>query len=281
MSSTTNNHIGITLFDVKKVRYLSRIVLDYTQSCYTVSYIKQGNLVTISEGKEYAAQTGDVLIHRPNIPFSVISKEGGVHYLFNLDVKVQDEEDFFRVFPLHRVGTVRSPALYERKFDELWNIWLLETGDGRNVQSSFLALFLLYEIMESFKAGRKPSMKENYETDRFNQAVQYMEQKLEYNISELAGLYHMDPVYFSRAFKKEYGMTPTKMMYKLRLLRAKKLLENPEMTTEEIARQCGFYDASHFSRTFQKAFKLTPSHYRKSIKNTKTTIAPTWIREDV
>ncbi|RAR44689.1 hypothetical protein DP091_05865 [Paenibacillus sp. MDMC362] len=93
-SATTNNHIGITIFDVKKVRYQSRVVLDYTQSCYTVSYMKQGNLITSSEGKEYAAQTGDVLIHRPNIPFSVISKEGGVHYLFNLDVKVHEEEDF-------------------------------------------------------------------------------------------------------------------------------------------------------------------------------------------
>ena len=39
------------------------------------------------------ARTGDVMIHRPHKPFNVISQTDGVHYLFNVDVKVKGEHE--------------------------------------------------------------------------------------------------------------------------------------------------------------------------------------------
>lgn len=283
MSFTVSDQIGITLFDVKKVQYQSRVIFDYIQSCYTVSYIHQGDVITICEGKEYVAKTGDIMIHRPHIPFNVISQTDGVHYLFNLDLKVKGNEDFFQFFPLDRVIPIRDALIYEKKFDELWSIWLQEVGEIRTVQSGFLALFLLHEVVESSKVGERRSAKEPYEIDRFNKVIHYMEKSLEKSISrnELASLYHMNPVYFSRAFKKVHGLTPMKMLHKLRLLHAKRMLEDPENTIEKIAQKSGFYDASHFNRTFQKAFKQSPSDYRKSIKNTKRRIMSTLSEEDV
>ena len=283
MSFTVSDQIGITLFDVKKVQYQSRVIFDYIQSCYTVSYIKQGHVITICEGKEYAAQTGDIMIHKPQIPFHVISQTDGVHYLFNLDLKVKENEDFFKVFPLDKVTSIREPQVYEKKFDELWSIWLQEVGEIRTVQSGFLALFLLHEVIESSKVGERRFAKEPYEIDRFNEAIHYMEKNIENSISreELASLYHMNPVYFSRAFKRFHGMTPMKMLHKLRILHAKRMMEDPENTMEKIAQKSGFYDASHFNRNFQKAFGLSPRDYRKSIKNTKRRIVSTLSGDDV
>lgn len=282
MFSTIQDQFGITLFDIKKIQYQSRVIFDYIQSCYTISYIKQGSVTVICEEKEYAAQSGDVMIHRPHMPFSVISRTDGVHYLFNLDLKVKEDEDFFRCFPMDRVTGIRDAGLYEKKFEEMWSIWLQEAGEIRTMQSGFLALFLIHEILESAKAGGRRSADEKYEMDRFNEAIHYMEQRLDKRITrdELANLYHMNPVYFSRAFKETHGMTPMKMLQRLRLLQAKRMLEDPENSIERIAQQNGFYDASHFNRHFQKAFGAAPGEYRKSIKNTKRRIMPTWSSEE-
>lgn len=275
MSSIIHSQFDITVLDVIKIQYQKRVLFDYVQSCYTVSYIQKGEVLTTSSEGEYVASAGDVMIHRPNQPFNVISKMEGVHYLFNINAKVRDGDDFFKLFPLGKVIRIRDQSEYERRFDELRSLWLQEEDDFRNVQVGSLAFFLLYEIMESTKLGGRRSSRDPYFTDRFNEALQYMEERLDQEISreELSKLYHMNPVYFSRAFQKIYKLTPMQMLRKLRLLQAKQMLEYTDYTIEHISQRCGYYDASHFSKVFRGEYDKGPAEYRKSIEYTKTNIA--------
>ncbi|WHY17235.1 AraC family transcriptional regulator [Paenibacillus sp. G2S3] len=275
MSSIIHSQFDITVLDVIKIQYQKRVLFDYVQSCYTVSYIQKGEVLTTSSEGEYVASAGDVMIHRPNQPFNVISKMEGVHYLFNINAKVRDGDDFFKLFPLGKVIRIRDQSEYERRFDELRSLWLQEEDDFRNVQVGSLAFFLLYEIMESTKLGGRRSSRDPYVTDRFNEALQYMEERLDQEISreELSKLYHMNPVYFSRAFQKIYKLTPMQMLRKLRLLQAKQMLEYTDYTIEHISQRCGYYDASHFSKVFRGEYGKGPAEYRKSIEYTKTNIA--------
>lgn len=279
MSYSVSDQLKITLFDVKKIQYKSRVSFDHVQSCCIVVYIKKGEVSTTFEGKEYMAKTGDVMIYRPDLPFNVISKTDGIHYLFTIDLKVMEEVDFFSFYPMGKVVSIRDPILYEKKFDELRSLWLQEGNDYRSVQCSFLAFSLLHEIIESSKLGGKRSPNDFYITDRFNNVLHYIENRLDENITrdELAQIYQMNPVYFSRAFKEIYGLTPMKMVKKLRLLHAKKLLETTNNTIEQIAQKCGFCDSPHLNHAFRSAFKASPSQYRRSIKSTKKGIIPTWL----
>ncbi len=274
MSSIIHSQFCTDILDVIKIQYKTRIIFDYVQSCYTVSYIQKGEVLTTSSEGEFVASAGDVMIHRPNEPFNVISKRDGVHYLFNINATVSDDADFFKLFPLGKVIRIRDRKEYERKFDELRSLWLQEEDDLRNIQIGSLVFFLLYEIVESTKQGGCLASRDLYITDRFNEALQYMEDRLEGEITreELAKLYHMNPVYFSRAFQKIYGLTPMQMLRKLRLQHAKQLLEGTDHTMELIARSCGFYDAAHFSKAFQSVYGKGPAEYRKSIKFTNTSI---------
>ncbi|WP_405173155.1 helix-turn-helix domain-containing protein [Paenibacillus sp. FSL H8-0260] len=275
MSSIIHSQFDISVLDVLKIQYQKRILFDYVQSCYTVSYIQKGEVLTTSSEGEYVASAGDVMIHCPNEPFNVISKTDGVHYLFNINAKVKDGDDFFKLFPLGKVIRVRDRSEYERRFDELRSLWLQEEDDFRNVQVGSLAFFLLYEIMESTKLGGRRSSRDPFITDRFNEALQYMEERLDQEISreELSKLYHMNPVYFSRAFQKIYKLTPMQMLRKLRLQQAKQMLEYTDYTIEHISQRCGYYDASHFSKVFRGEYGKGPAEYRKSIEFTKTNIA--------
>ena len=56
-----------------------------------------------------------------------------------------------------------------------------------------------------------------------------------------------------------YGPGPE---LKVRLLMARRQLEQTSTPVGEIAHECGFYDQSHFTRAFRKSIGLRPLEYR-------------------
>ena|GEM_PF-1850992 len=277
MSIDVSDQLSIKLFDVKKIQYQSRAVFDYVQPCCTVAYIKKGKVTTTFEGKEYTAESGDVMIHRPNMPFNVISETDGIHYLFNIDLRNIEESDLFGLYPFGKVIKLKDAERYEQKFDELRSVWLQEANEHRSLLSSFLVFSLINEVMDSARMGGMRTPKDFYITDRFNNVLQYIEAHLAEPITrdELAQIHHMNPVYFSRAFKEIYGVTPMKMVKKLRLQKSRRYLETTDDSIESIASKCGFCDASHYNHAFRSVYTISPSQHRKSIKTTNKGFSPT------
>ena len=64
-------------------------------------------------------------------------------------------------------------------------------------------------------------------------------------------------------FKAETGMTPVSYLKKLRIERARELLETTFLTNQQIIIKVGMYDESHFVKDFRKAYGLQPTQYRK------------------
>jgi AraC-like DNA-binding protein len=58
------------------------------------------------------------------------------------------------------------------------------------------------------------------------------------------------------------GMAPLAFVRKVRLHRAKALLESTDLNIAEIAYELGFTDPNYFSRAFKKAFGDRPSKVR-------------------
>jgi len=74
----------------------------------------------------------------------------------------------------------------------------------------------------------------------------------------------MGPYEFSRAFRREHGLTFRDYLIRLRIREAARLLKSSERSILEIAVSVGFNDPSHFARTFRRHFDATPSSYRLS-----------------
>ena len=70
-------------------------------------------------------------------------------------------------------------------------------------------------------------------------------------------------------FAQETGLTFTQYLTALRIGKAKELLETTEKRSSQIALEVGYNDAHYFSYLFKKNTGLTPSEYRRSIKNEK------------
>lgn len=65
-------------------------------------------------------------------------------------------------------------------------------------------------------------------------------------------------------FKRQYGLTVGEFITEYRLGEAKRLLEEGELSINEIAHGTGFYDQSYFSKVFSSACGISPSDYRKA-----------------
>ena len=81
---------------------------------------------------------------------------------------------------------------------------------------------------------------------------------------KLAEIASLSASYFSVVFKKVSGYTPTQYITKVRMDKAKQLLQNSSMTVSEVARSVGFQDPLYFGRVFSSYTGMPPREFKKA-----------------
>lgn len=94
--------------------------------------------------------------------------------------------------------------------------------------------------------------------------VSLMEANLEEPISldELAIYVNMSRRQLERQFQKHLNCTPSRYYLKLRLVRARKLLTQTNMSITDIGIACGFVSTPHFSKCYREYFGTPPRNER-------------------
>ena len=92
---------------------------------------------------------------------------------------------------------------------------------------------------------------------------QYREQL---RLAEVADAVGVHPVHLARVFRLRYGTPVGAYVRGLRLSWAAGRLTDSEDTLAQIAHEAGFFDQSHFTRTFRRHFGLTPQAYRRAVR---------------
>ena len=83
-------------------------------------------------------------------------------------------------------------------------------------------------------------------------------------LQTLAAEAGMSVTHFRRRFTGILHITPARYLATIRVNAAIKLLTSTHMLLTEIAHACGFYDQSHFIRTFKRLRRQTPAQYRRA-----------------
>lgn len=101
---------------------------------------------------------------------------------------------------------------------------------------------------------------------RFAQVVTHIHQHYGENldVKKLAKLAGVSQSQFERRFNRIFGTTPYEYLLRVRITAARTLLETSDRTIADIACEAGFYDHSHFTRTFKRIVGISPGLYRKS-----------------
>ncbi len=83
-----------------------------------------------------------------------------------------------------------------------------------------------------------------------------------WTLSEVARAVNINPSYFSDVFRKKTGSTFTDHLARLRVEKARTLLESTSLRVSEIAYSCGFRSISQFNRRFKEITGKTPGEVR-------------------
>ena len=134
-----------------------------------------------------------------------------------------------------------TEELLQLKLKELV-LLLARTNNATAIQQLLASMFTKIEI----------SFKEIIEANLYNN----------FTIDELAKLTNLSVSSFKREFNKHYTTSPARYIRERKLKKAAKLLQATSLRISDIAFDCGFSDVAHFSKSFQKMFKVPPSEYR-------------------
>ncbi len=138
---------------------------------------------------------------------------------------------------------------------------------GAEQMLAVLGIKIIHQIIRSITGEfhhvpRK--IKHRLEVD---QAITWMHENYaeKITVQNIASHVAMSPSHFSRIFKQETSTSPMDHLMDIRLAMAKILLLAGELNMTEIALSTGFKASSHFSFSFQKKYKITPSDFRSCV----------------
>lgn len=136
----------------------------------------------------------------------------------------------------------------------------------------------LEKAIRNAKSRKKSILKEE-KIRKLNEGVQSAEKnvekvktyiethfKEELTRESLASEVFMNPDYLSKLFKKNTGSSLMDYVTKVRIERAKELLERTVLTISEIAIETGYSNTAYFTKMFKKYTNgVTPREYRKGL----------------
>ena len=115
-----------------------------------------------------------------------------------------------------------------------------------------------------WRAQKKMRMANWY--DPLRKAIVFLNEHYAENITieHLAKMAHYSPAQFRRLFYALTQTHPSEYIARVRVNAAKTLLSTTDKHISDIALDTGFFDHSHFIRTFKRIAGCTPAKYRKS-----------------
>lgn len=110
--------------------------------------------------------------------------------------------------------------------------------------------------MEPYKNGPLKSVED---------AVAYIMNNIcsaELSVNEVASFCCLTPIYMSRIFKKEKGISISQFIIREKMILSKRLLEESKLSAYSVAMKVGYPSYPHFSATFKKFYGFSPSQIK-------------------
>ena len=137
-------------------------------------------------------------------------------------------------------------------------------GEGKVVKD----LSTLHISVESAKYNiqKNRADKKDEPTQIVLAAVEMIRKEIEnvdFNINTIANALYLTPAYFSRVFKRKMGMTCKDFIKNYRIDLAKELLQNTDLSIQQISEKTGYATVYYFSQQFKQVTGESPGSFRK------------------
>jgi len=100
----------------------------------------------------------------------------------------------------------------------------------------------------------------------FNDILEYVNNNYEKSLSlaDCAGKFHASPNYITRMFNKYTSVSFIEYINGLKIMKAKELLTETDLSIKEVAQRVGYNNLNYFYRKFNLVAGLTPKKFKSS-----------------
>ena len=231
---------------------------------YQLIYICEGQCVVTLDGLVHIAYPGDCILYRPGeVQDYLLAKKVEPHtYWIHFNGEVcQKLFEFLSLQEVHIVKTEQNREI-EHLISRVCQYHNLEIPNRELVCSGLMQSILALLSTEVHKQNHHAEGKGKDKISELISRVK-MVPNLSITVSECAVFCNMSKPHFTRVFKQVTGMPPVQFMLRIRIDRAKELLDFTDKSIAEIAEASGFPDQNYFARTFKNLTGVSPTQYRR------------------
>ncbi|MEU9979034.1 AraC family transcriptional regulator [Streptomyces sp. NPDC051014] len=220
-------------------------------------YVVSGSFSATVGGARWTLEPGAVAWIRPHTPLTVSTPEDQRTVLYQFRLAPDAVTDADLVPAVHISGAWEVRGLFDLLVGELLAPGLPHQGE--RVKGLLLVLFttLLRRAAQSTEPGvfslstRKAI--EKYADDHITGRP---------TVADLAAVAGLSPDYFTRTFRKTFGMPPREWLVRRRIEHAAVLLDESGKSIAQVATAYGYQDGFLFSRQFKTVMGVPPQAYR-------------------
>lgn len=248
---------GYAMFSVKKKRNTSAF-----------EYVVSGKGNVFCNGKEFAAKAGDILYFPRGCDYMYCSDKSDPWVKIWITSFGSLVPNMMRAYYLNE-----TIHFHDAPFYPIFKKALKLCRDGNLPTDEFEASIslLIHELIinlhrHTTQAKAKTSKPSDAEIIRA-----YLDDHIydKVTMNDLSALIFRCESQMIRIFKNAYGTTPYNYLLDIRIITAKHMLAETDMSVKEIAFKLGYADEHYFSYLFKQKTGQTPTTYKNSVSSQK------------
>lgn len=265
----TAEQVGSSDFYIEK--QVSKVPLHnmHHHRSFELYYMVKGKREYFIEDRFFTVKEGDLVL----IPRSVFHRtagEGGLRFLLHFSEGFLEE--YFTQTALH-------PLLEELPFvfrgDDSLRERILNVLNSlysaycitKEPDEHFLA-GSLYQLLFMMRYENNAYIPSKYSDERLTQIIQHINDN--YNsiadIDQIAGQFYISKYHLCRLFKKSLGISLVSYLNTIKIREACRMIKTGCTSLTQIAMDCGFNSSSYFCKVFKKEKGMSPTKYRRRLK---------------
>lgn len=248
-----NDILSVLTIHTEKGKIISRT----NRECWAIILKYEGETIYKNLGKTYISNRDNMIILPKGSDYEWHCTESGRFYTIEFDCDKTCDSIFS--FPIDNC----------EKFLQLYK----DSDYKRTVKKPFYKYELfknLYSILTLLLQSKNQVYTPPSKKQKITPAVEYITANYTSQIKNdfLASLTGLSTIYFRKIFTEVYGTPPITYVHKLRIKKAKEMLDSDYKSISDVAFSLGYADIYDFSRTFKKHTGVSPLNYKKYKKKT-------------
>ena len=231
-----------------------------------LTYVDQGSLHSVVDGKETLLKQGDLVLYGPN-QWHMQYADIGVAPRFvtiSFDMSGVDLSPLLNrriPVPQKALSLLHNMLREQELSDEFSNDIIL-------TNLSQLLICLLREVSNPRDQKLQTSNSVHSENEIIRQAQIFISSHIREKLSVplVARQVDVSPSYLTALFHKNLQISPGEYIRRIKLQESKQMIRENDLNFTEIAAALQYSTVHHFSRQFKEKFGITPTEYAKSVR---------------